>query len=81
MRRYYVDISGVSQEFLDFLGYVVVYEEEEFKMISHKGATHIVDKQRPRLYVDDANDASLLSGAFANRDKMPLPSKEKKKND
>jgi hypothetical protein len=76
MRRFYVDIAGVSQEFLDFLGYVLVYEEDEFKMLSHKGALHLIDKATPRLYVDDKNDADLLGGSFANRKKMPFPPKD-----
>lgn len=81
MRRYYVDITGISQEFLDFLGYVVVYEEEEFKVLSNKGTIHVVDKARPRLYVDDENDAGLLAGPFAYRAKMPFPPKEIEKTE
>ena len=73
MPRYYVDITGISQDFLDFLGYVVVYEEEEFKVLSHKGEIHAIDKAKPRLYVDDVNDAALLKGPLAFREKMPFP--------
>ncbi len=81
MRRFYVNIAGISQEFLDFLGYVVVYEDGEFKVLSHKGDIHVIDKSRPRLYVDDQNDAGLLGGPFAYREKMPFPPQEIEKTD
>jgi hypothetical protein len=81
MQRYYVNISGITQEFLDFLGYIVICENEEFKILSNKGTLHIVDKSRPRLYVDDKNDAGLLGGPFAHREKMPFPPQEIEKTD
>jgi hypothetical protein len=73
MAKFYVDITGVSQDYLDFLGYFVVYEDEEFKWLDHKGDVQIIDKARPRLFVDDMNDAMLLSGPFASRDRIPFP--------
>jgi len=35
MARFYIDITGVSQDHLDFLGYFVVAEDDEFKIIDH----------------------------------------------
>jgi len=81
MERFYVDITGVSQDRLDFLGYFVIYEDDEFKILSNKGDLYIIDKARPRLFVDDVNDANLLGGPLSYR--MPFPpegSKGKKKS-
>jgi hypothetical protein len=74
--RYYVNIAGVPQGFLDFLGYFVLAEDEEFKILVHKGDLHLVDKNKPYLYVDDQNDAGLLKGPFMEREKITLPPKE-----
>ncbi len=60
--RYYVSIAGVPDEFLEFLGYVLVSEDDEFKAYLHKGETCIVKKSAPNLYVDDLNDARILKG-------------------
>lgn len=75
MNRFYVNIAGVSQAFLDFLGYFVLFEDEDFKLLLHKGDLHLIDKYNPHLYVDDKNDADLLNGPFLPREKIPLPPK------
>jgi hypothetical protein len=72
MGRFYVNITGVSQSFLDFLGYFVIVEDEKFKVLSHKNDIHFIDKHMP---LDDQNDAELLKGAFRGREKIPLPPK------
>jgi len=75
MARFYVNITGVSQDYLSFLGYFVVAENEEFKILDHKGDIHLIDKNNSYLYVDDMNDAALLKGPFIAREKIPLPPK------
>jgi hypothetical protein len=80
VKRFYVNIARVSQSFLDFLGYFVLFEDEEFKMIIHKDDVHSVDKNKPYLYVDDMNDADLLKGPFMAREKIPLPPKDGSQN-
>jgi hypothetical protein len=75
MGRFYVNIEGVSQAALDFLGYIVIFENNEFKILSHKGDVHVVDKSKPYLYVDDKNDQELLSGPFKARERITLPPK------
>ena len=45
MARYYVNISGVPQALLDFLGYFVLAEDEDFKVLEHKGDSHLIDKK------------------------------------
>jgi hypothetical protein len=75
MGRYYVNIAGVPQGVLDFLGYFVIYEDEYFKILLHKSDVYLVDKNKPYLYVDDQNDAGLLKGPFMEREKIPLPPK------
>lgn len=72
-RRFYVDITGIRQEFLDFLGYPCIFEDDEFKILVNKGSTYIIDKAKPRLFVDDVNDATLLNGPLAFRHKIPFP--------
>jgi hypothetical protein len=74
MRRYYVDITGISRNFLEFAGYVVIAEDQELMFLAHKNDLHLVDKKgRQYLYVDDQNDADLLNGAFRTRDKVAVP--------
>ncbi len=75
MERYYVDIAGVPRSTLEFAGFIVVFEDEDFMLLYHKGDMHLIDKEKPYLYVDDRNDADLLHG-FKMRDKIPLPRKD-----
>jgi hypothetical protein len=80
MKRFYVNIAGVPQAFLDFMGYFVLFEDDEFKILLHKGDLHLVDKNNPYLYVDDKNDADLLHGPFMEREKIPLPPRDGEHN-
>lgn len=62
MARFCVDISHLDDRVLGFFGYELVEENEEFKIYEDKeGSDHIVDKARPRLYVEDVNDAVYMS--------------------
>jgi hypothetical protein len=70
MRRVYVQIPNVSDEFLEFLGYVKVEENDEFKGYVRHGEPIIVKKTNPYLYVDDLNDARILK----DRNVMEIPS-------
>lgn len=67
--RYYVSIADVSDEFLEFLGYVLREETDEFKVYSRHGELMVVQKTNPFLYVDDLNDARILKG----RNMMAIP--------
>ena len=69
MRRVFVQIPNVSDEFLEFLGYVKVDENEEFKAYVRHGEVIVVKKANPYLYVDDLNDARILK----DRNVMEIP--------
>jgi hypothetical protein len=77
MARFYVEITGISQSFLDFLGYFSVYEDRNFKLLRNKDEYYLLEKKgRQYLYVDDQNDANLLSNAFLGRHKIDAPDPE-----
>lgn len=65
----YVDITGLPTQFLEFMGYIVVDQNDEFILLNHKGEEHIIYKPKPMLYVDDENDVAI----FANRPRVPAP--------
>jgi hypothetical protein len=74
MSRFYVNITGISQEFLDFVGYPVIHEDKDFKYLMNKGQLHVIDKKGTQyLFVDDKNDADLLRGPFLARKKIDAP--------
>lgn len=62
MTRWYVSIDGISDEFLGFLGYTLIGENEEFKLYRHYGDDfHLVPKDGSKfIYVDDLNDVLAL---------------------
>jgi hypothetical protein len=60
--RHYVSVSGVSDETLEFVGYVLVSEDADTKIYSHFGEEVIVDKEDPFIYVDDINDLPFMKG-------------------
>jgi hypothetical protein len=73
MGRYYVEVTGVPQEILDLCGYCVLYEEDEFKILDHKGETHLVDKLgKAYVYMDKRDDADAIR-AFKGRSKIAIP--------
>lgn len=60
MSRYYIDITGIPDSFLEFMGYCKLKEDDEFELRSFKGDAHILHKKgRKYLYVEDANDAAI----------------------
>ena len=60
---YYVDISDVPLDFLEFMGYRVEAESEQFLLLNNKGEQHIVLREGRRfLYVHDFNDAQIFEG-------------------
>ena len=66
----YVNIDGLPIEFLEFMGYVRVAENDEFLLLNHKGDEHIIYKPGPRmLFVEDGNDVAI----FKNRPRMDAP--------
>lgn len=80
MATYYVDVTGISDDFLEFMGYCKVAEDNEFELRVAKDKAYILPKEGSRyLYVDDPNDAAL----FRARGKvavppMPRPSKPRR---
>lgn len=60
---YYVDISDVPLDFLEFMGYRIESENAEFILLNHKGEKHIVVRDGVRfLHVEDYNDAKIFEG-------------------
>jgi hypothetical protein len=56
-----VDISGIADQSLEFVGYFLVEENEEFKIFRDKyGEDHIVQKSDGLLYVDELDQAQSL---------------------
>ena len=69
----YVDITGLPTAFLEFMGYIVVAENDEFLLLNHKGDPHIIYKPGPQmLYVEDDNDVPI----FKNRPRIDAPPDE-----
>ena len=70
MARYYVDVRGVPDDFLEFMGYCKVSENEEFELRIAKDKEYVLRKDGPRyLYVDDPNDVPI----FRARAKVAAP--------
>lgn len=69
----YVDIDAIPLTFLEFLGYYLVSEDEEFQVFVNKGEVFAVSKSPPKLlYVDDRNDAQTLR-AHNRKPSVPAP--------
>lgn len=60
MSSCYVRLDNVSDEKLEFLGYILIDENDHTKVYYHLGDTILVDKQDPFMFVHDHNDATLL---------------------
>jgi hypothetical protein len=70
MSRYYVDVTGVPDDFLEFMGYCKVKEDDEFELRIAKDKEYVLRKSGPKyLYVDDPNDVGL----FRARAKVAAP--------
>lgn len=62
MAKFAVNISRISDETLSFFGYELQEDNAEFKVYTDKYLeSHIVEKARPLLYVEDINDAAYLA--------------------
>ena len=62
MGDFCVNIQGVPDDLLEFLGYRVISEDKEFRLFEDlNGDPHIVQKENPILRVDDYNDANHLA--------------------
>ena len=58
---YYVDISEVPEDTLEFLGYYCLAQNEEFKFYRDVyGDEHVVEKAHPFIYMEDVNDAAII---------------------
>lgn len=64
--KFHVSLEDVSDETLEFLGYILIEEDERFRLYVHKGDQILVDKEDPFLMVDDLNDAALLGSEIIN---------------
>lgn len=72
--EWYVNIDGISREVLEGIGYYVVYEDEEFILINHKGDEQIIDKSGPKeLKVDDEEAGILEQYSSKTKRRIPLP--------
>ena len=70
---FYVDISDVPLDFLEFMGYTVEAENETIIVLNRKGDHHIVLREGTRyLHVEDPNDAEI----FAKRRMFKAPPRD-----
>ena len=60
MSSCYVRLDNVTDEQLEFLGYILMDEDDDTKVYYHLGDYIIVEKADPFMFVHDRNDASLL---------------------
>ncbi len=76
MSSFYVSIDGIEDSDLEFLGYTLVVESENIKLYRDiYGDEHTVQKERPRLYVEDLNDAQILGGKSLSKNLTAVPPK------
>jgi hypothetical protein len=60
---WYVNVSGIPLSTLEFCGYIVMDEDDEFYLLDRKGDHHIISKEGDQLlYVEDYNDVAILRG-------------------
>ena len=60
MSSCYVRLDNVTDEQLEFLGYILMEENADTKVYYHLGDYIVVDKSDPFMFVHDHNDASIL---------------------
>lgn len=75
MQTWYVDIDGIDDGRLAFLGYRCVGDNNEFKIYRHdlSGDEQIVEKAQPRLHVHDINDAMEIGASGVA---IPVPDRD-----
>jgi len=71
MERHYVNITGITQSQLEMAGFIVIFQDDDFQVLIHKGDLHVVYKVKPYLFVDDRCDAEFLRD-LRGRDTIPL---------
>lgn len=71
MTRHYVDITGISNDELEMLGYYLVYENGVWALYINKDDAFVVHLHGAKrfIYVNDMNDALILKG----RPTLPAP--------
>jgi hypothetical protein len=69
MAGFYCRVDNVPKEVLDFLGYYLVREDDEFELWQDLyGEEHIVRKSGPKyFFVEDMNDALVLRASKVHR--------------
>lgn len=68
---FYVNLDGVQDGQLLLAGYVLIDENDQFRVYRHFGEDIIVDRSDPFIVVDDINDAAILGS-----DIIPMPPKD-----
>jgi hypothetical protein len=71
MASRYVEIQGVYEEFLEFSGYVLVEEDEDFQLFVKHGQHYVLPKSGLRFLPLDNADAADL--ACSRRRSVPIP--------
>ena len=75
---FFVRIDGVDDDDLAFLGYVLVAEDDAFKLYrDYLGDEYIVDRQNPYLFVEDLNDAQIILSKSGRPGLIEPPPKRK----
>lgn len=65
---FYVNLENVNDLQLSLAGFVLVSENDDFRVFRHFGEDVIVDKSDPFVIVDDINDAAVLGSEI-----VPMP--------
>lgn len=72
MAAYYVEIPGIYEDVLEFSGYVLAYEDDEFQLFVRNGQEYILPKSGLRLLPMEANEADMR---LSRRRVVPIPSR------
>ncbi len=67
---FYVNLQNVDDGQLLVAGFVLIGENDHFRIYRHYGEDVIVDKSDPFVIVEDINDAAVLGS-----DIVPMPPK------
>lgn len=65
---FYVSLDGVDDATLLLAGFVLVDEDEAFRVYRYYGEDVVVDKSDPFVIVEDINDAATLGSEI-----IPMP--------
>lgn len=71
MASRYVEIQGLYEEFLEFSGYVLVDEDEDFQLFVKQGRHYVLPKSGLRFLPLDNSDEGDL--AHSRRRSVPIP--------